>query len=384
MLLFGLAGCSCGALLTGQGNGMLSKKPPRRTCRGTPHQQPVMPYMCACASALLPGPHSTAEEFGGGHAPGARNVPVMLKGPAGMSPNPEFVKQVGGGLGRHASPAPCLAPARSTGRRSWGRGGGGRAPAHALLPAGSPLKAARCWATRMPPLWDQPPCAATPHLRLQFEKAFPEKTAPIVVGCLSGKRSLMAADLLSAAGYTNLKNVEGGYQGECWLLVSPLLATHCWPSWPSACPLPCRPPACLPALLKNLQHGLAVCCTYRCCPGLAIRANQCNTPRAVPCSMDGRWLAGGDCLSSSVLRHGVFCAVWSAVHVLLVIDTRVPGCKVAPRPCVVLAAAAVMPSQLPRMHPACELVHCMCAFINLKLDATDARIQAGGNLDGQG
>ncbi|KAL4435420.1 hypothetical protein ABPG77_006182 [Micractinium sp. CCAP 211/92] len=80
----------------------------------------------------------TAEEFGGGHAPGACNVPVMLKGPAGMSPNPEFVKQ--------------------------------------------------------------------------FEKAFPEKTAPIVVGCLSGKRSLMAAELLSAAGYTNLKNVEGGYQ----------------------------------------------------------------------------------------------------------------------------------------------------------------------------
>ncbi|KAL4419828.1 hypothetical protein ABPG75_006926 [Micractinium tetrahymenae] len=80
----------------------------------------------------------TSEEFGGGHAPGARNVPVMLKGPAGMSPNPEFVQQ--------------------------------------------------------------------------FEKAFPDKAAPIVVGCLSGKRSLMAADLLSAAGYSNLKNVEGGYQ----------------------------------------------------------------------------------------------------------------------------------------------------------------------------
>lgn len=39
-----------------------------------------------------------------------------------------------------------------------------------------------------------------------------------MVGCLSGKRSLMAAELLSAAGYSNLKNVEGGYQGECWLV----------------------------------------------------------------------------------------------------------------------------------------------------------------------
>lgn len=80
----------------------------------------------------------TAEEFGGGHAPGAKNVPVMLKSPAGMSPNPEFVKQ--------------------------------------------------------------------------FEKTFPDKATPIVVGCLSGKRSLMAAELLSAAGYTRLQNVEGGYQ----------------------------------------------------------------------------------------------------------------------------------------------------------------------------
>lgn len=44
-------------------------------------------------------PCSTAEEFGGGHAPGAKNVPVMLKGPAGMSPNPEFVKQVWGAEG---------------------------------------------------------------------------------------------------------------------------------------------------------------------------------------------------------------------------------------------------------------------------------------------
>lgn len=49
----------------------------------------------------------------------------------------------------------------------------------------------------------------------QFEAAFPDKSAALVVGCLSGKRSLAACDILSGAGYTSLKNVEGGYQGAC-------------------------------------------------------------------------------------------------------------------------------------------------------------------------
>lgn len=57
-----------------------------------------------------------------------------------------------------------------------------------------------------------PPSIAL-HARAQFEAAFPDKDAPLVVGCLSGKRSAAACDILAGAGYTSLSNVEGGYQG---------------------------------------------------------------------------------------------------------------------------------------------------------------------------
>jgi rhodanese-related sulfurtransferase len=33
----------------------------------------------------------TVEEFEQSHVPGAYNVPLMLRGPAGMVPNPEFL-----------------------------------------------------------------------------------------------------------------------------------------------------------------------------------------------------------------------------------------------------------------------------------------------------
>lgn len=52
----------------------------------------------------------------------------------------------------------------------------------------------------------------TPRARVQFTKAFPDKNAQLVVGCLSGKRSMAACDILSNNGYSNLSNVEGGYQ----------------------------------------------------------------------------------------------------------------------------------------------------------------------------
>jgi thioredoxin 1 len=35
----------------------------------------------------------TPEEFAGGHVPGAVNVPVAIRGPAGMAPNPDFVDE---------------------------------------------------------------------------------------------------------------------------------------------------------------------------------------------------------------------------------------------------------------------------------------------------
>ena len=36
----------------------------------------------------------TEEEFAAGHPPGAYNIPLLFRGPAGMQPNPDFVSQV--------------------------------------------------------------------------------------------------------------------------------------------------------------------------------------------------------------------------------------------------------------------------------------------------
>ena len=81
----------------------------------------------------------TPEEYAAGHPEGAKNVPVMLRTPAGgMEPNPSFLDQ--------------------------------------------------------------------------FEQQFPEKGAQLCVGCASGKRSLVAASMLAQAGFTDVVNVEGGYQ----------------------------------------------------------------------------------------------------------------------------------------------------------------------------
>ena len=49
---------------------------------------------------------------------------------------------------------------------------------------------------------------------MQFEGAFPDKAGALCVACQAGKRSEMAAHMLSQAGYTNLKNVEGGFAGK--------------------------------------------------------------------------------------------------------------------------------------------------------------------------
>jgi rhodanese-related sulfurtransferase len=40
------------------------------------------------------------------------------------------------------------------------------------------------------------------------------KDAKIVVGCKAGGRSLQAATLMEAAGYTNVVDMRGGYHGE--------------------------------------------------------------------------------------------------------------------------------------------------------------------------
>lgn len=43
--------------------------------------------------------------------------------------------------------------------------------------------------------------------------AYTDKDAPIVVGCKAGGRSLKAIAEMQGAGYTNLTNVTGGYDG---------------------------------------------------------------------------------------------------------------------------------------------------------------------------
>src|SRR5512132_3638339 len=77
-------------------------------------------------------------EFEAGHPKGAYNVPLLHSGPAGMSPNPEFLDVV--------------------------------------------------------------------------KKAFPAD-ARLVVGCKAGSRSLKAAEMLQAAGYTGIVDQRAGFEG---------------------------------------------------------------------------------------------------------------------------------------------------------------------------
>lgn len=81
----------------------------------------------------------TAEEFAAGHVPGARNVPIMERGPMGMTPNPEFLAVV---------------------------------------------------------------------------EANYSKDAKIVTGCLRGGRSMNAAQVLIASGFSEVKDMRGGFDGE--------------------------------------------------------------------------------------------------------------------------------------------------------------------------
>jgi rhodanese-related sulfurtransferase len=52
-----------------------------------------------------------------------------------------------------------------------------------------------------------------PAFQRVVEGAFPKETK-LVIGCKSGGRSLQAAGLLTAAGYTAIVDVRGGFGGE--------------------------------------------------------------------------------------------------------------------------------------------------------------------------
>lgn len=45
----------------------------------------------------------------------------------------------------------------------------------------------------------------------QVQQQFPGKDEQLVVGCKSGKRSAMAIEKMQGEGYTNLINLQGGY-----------------------------------------------------------------------------------------------------------------------------------------------------------------------------
>jgi hypothetical protein len=56
-----------------------------------------------------------------------------------------------------------------------------------------------------------PAPAPAPPATAQVQAAIPDKNTKIVVGCRSGVRSKSAGDLLTAAGYTDVSNILGGW-----------------------------------------------------------------------------------------------------------------------------------------------------------------------------
>lgn len=52
-------------------------------------------------------------------------------------------------------------------------------------------------------------------LEFKIAEAIPEKQALIVVQCASGGRAALCGESLIKMGYTNVKNLEGGYNEYC-------------------------------------------------------------------------------------------------------------------------------------------------------------------------
>lgn len=52
-------------------------------------------------------------------------------------------------------------------------------------------------------------------LPLKLKQELPDKHAAIVVNCKSGGRSAQACALLEKNGYTNIQNLEGGFDAYC-------------------------------------------------------------------------------------------------------------------------------------------------------------------------
>ncbi|KAG2485530.1 hypothetical protein HYH03_015701 [Edaphochlamys debaryana] len=54
-----------------------------------------------------------------------------------------------------------------------------------------------------------------PGFNAEVERAYPDRAQPLVVGCKSGARSMMAIEKLVGMGYTKLVNVQGGFDMWC-------------------------------------------------------------------------------------------------------------------------------------------------------------------------
>ena len=72
---------------------------------------------------------------------------------------------------------------------------------------GHPLKAVNI------PLKVAPSWKPNPHFVDDVHQRISNRNTPILLLCRSGQRSLDAAKALAAAGYTNLTNIEEGFEG---------------------------------------------------------------------------------------------------------------------------------------------------------------------------
>jgi rhodanese-related sulfurtransferase len=63
------------------------------------------------------------------------------------------------------------------------------------------------------PWKEAPSWAPNPGFLAEVRRRIPEPGTPVLLLCRSGQRSLDAAKALAAAGYTDLTNIEEGFEG---------------------------------------------------------------------------------------------------------------------------------------------------------------------------
>lgn len=73
---------------------------------------------------------------------------------------------------------------------------------------GHPLEAIHV-ALQEPPAWE-----TAPDFVEQVAAVIPDKNTTVLALCRSGARSMLAAELLSAAGYENVINIKEGFEGD--------------------------------------------------------------------------------------------------------------------------------------------------------------------------